>query len=337
MKSLGVIGSGNWGKNIVRTFSQMAGANLKCVCDLSAERLKKIEKEFPGVKTTTDVGVLLADPEIEGVAIAAPAVHHFEVAKRALEAGKHVYVEKPMTMNVDDARELVRLSEEKKKTLMVGHILVYHPAVQKLKQLIKSGELGQIYYLYCQRLNLGTVRTDENAMWSFAPHDIAVILYLLDNPELVSISACGQSFLKEGVEDVVFVNMRFSSGQIANIHLSWLDPHKKRLLTIVGEKKMITFDDMETQEKVKIYDKGVDFASEYRSYGEYYQLRFGDILIPKIDVKEPLLITCQNFLKAMEDGKPTLSSGRQGLQVVQALNAAQRSLENGGQPVLINS
>lgn len=335
LKGLAVVGCGDWGRNHVRTFYQLLGSRLKLVCDTSNERLEKIKKDFPALQTTTDYQQVLTHPDIEAIVIATTAPTHFDLARRALQAGKHVYVEKPMTLRVDDAKELLRLSDEKKLKVMVGHILVYHPAVTKLKELIQKNELGNVYYIYAQRLNLGKVRVDENAMWSFAPHDLAVIFYLFD-AELTSIAANGQSFLKEGVEDVVFVNLRFGNGQIANIHLSWLDPHKKRMLTIVGEKKMVVFDDMETQEKLKIYDKGVQFAPDYKSYGEYYQLRFGDILIPKIDVTEPLNVACKAFIRAIEEDAPLLSSARDGLKVVQALKAAQKSLENSGQPVVLS-
>jgi predicted dehydrogenase len=312
----------------------MLGARLKLVCDLNEKQLAKVKEEFRGLETTADFDRVLEQSDIDAVAIATSAGSHYDLAKRALSAGKHVYVEKPMTLRVDESKELVELSEKQGRLLMVGHILVYHPAVQKIRQLIESGQLGQIFYLYAQRLNLGKVRLDENAMWSFAPHDLSVIFYLLGG-ELEAISAYGQSFLSEGVEDVVFLNLKLSSGPIAHVHLSWLDPHKRRMLTIVGSKKMVVFDDMETQEKIRIYDKGVEMAGDYRSYGEYYQLRFGDILIPKIDMQEPLYLTCRAFVEAIEKGAPLKSTGKDGLKVVQALNLAQKSLKLGGQPVLI--
>jgi predicted dehydrogenase len=335
MSKFAVVGAGNWGRNIIRTMYQLLGEDLKYVCDLDEDSLGRIKSTYPTITTTNKFEDLLADDSVTGISIATSAPTHFKLAKLALESGKHVYVEKPMTLNVDDAKELVALSDKTGKAVMVGHILVYHPAVRKLQQLIADGELGDIYYLYSQRLNLGKVRADENAMWSFAPHDISVIFYLVGQ-ELESISASGQSFLREGVEDVVFVNMRFKSGQIANIHLSWLDPHKRRMLTIVGNKKMVVFDDTESQEKLKIYDKGVERADDYNTYGEYLSLRFGDILIPKIDTQEPLKLTCQTFIRATQGESESLSSAREGLKVVEALNAAQESLKNGGTPVKLS-
>ena len=332
MPKFAVVGAGNWGRNIIRTMYQLLGDDLKYVCDLDDASLKRVKSTYPTIQTTRNFDELLSDDDIVGISIATSAPTHYKLAKAALEKGKHVYVEKPMTLGVEDAKELVALSEKTGKAVMVGHILVYHPAVRKLKDLIGSGELGDIYYLYSQRLNLGKVRADENAMWSFAPHDISVIFYLVGE-ELESISASGQSFLREGVEDVVFVNMRFKSGQIANIHLSWLDPHKRRMLTIVGNKKMVVFDDTEPQEKIKIYDKGVERPDDYNTYGEYLSLRFGDILIPKIDTSEPLKLTCETFIRATQGETESLSSAREGLRVVEALNAAQKSLESGGTPV----
>jgi predicted dehydrogenase len=204
LKALAVVGAGDWGKNLIRTHFQLLGTRLKYVCDLSPERLKKISSTYPTIQTISDYQKILSDPEVDAVVIATTAGTHFELAKKALLADKHVYVEKPMTLRVDEARELVKLSEDKQRTLMVGHILIYHPAVQKLKELIDKNELGNVYYIYSQRLNLGKVRVDENAMWSFAPHDLAVIFYLF-NAELDSISASGQSFLSQGVEDVVIL------------------------------------------------------------------------------------------------------------------------------------
>ena len=335
MSKFAVVGNGYWGKNIVRTLYQMVGTRLKYVCDLDAKRLQRAKENYPTLITTDNLDEVLADPEIEGIAVATTAITHYPLAKKVLEAGKHLYIEKPMTLKVPDAQELVALAKEQQKYLMVGHILVWHPVVQKLKQLIDSGELGQVYYLYAQRLNLGKVRVDENAMWSFAPHDLSVIFSLLDS-EIATISATGQHYLSDGVEDVVFLNIHFKSGQMANVHLSWLDPHKKRLLTVVGEKKMAVFDDMEPNEKLRIYDKGVEVADDYRSYGEYFTLRFGDILIPKVPMREPLYLTFEHFIKAVEEDRHDDDAAMKGLQVVQALNAAQQSLEAGGTPIKLS-
>ena len=225
--------------------------------------------------------------------LAVPATQHFEAAKQALEAGKHVFVEKPITLNVRDARDLVELSEQTGRFLMVGHLLEYHPAVQMLKELIQTGELGEVYYLYSQRVNLGIIRQDENALWSFAPHDVSTVLYLLGQ-EPDSVSARGECYLQEGIEDVVFVNLHFTDGKMAQLQLSWLDPHKIRKLTIVGSRKMVVFDDAESAEKVRIYDKSAE-RRDYVSYGDAISLRFGDVVIPHLEMIEPLMLECQHF------------------------------------------
>ncbi len=267
--------------------------------------------------------------------IATSAKTHYELVKKALLHDKHVYVEKPFTLNVTEAEELVKLAEEKDKILMVGHLLEYHPAVEKLKELIDNGELGKIYYLYSQRVNLGKIRQDENALWSFAPHDISIILYLLGT-EPVNISARGNAYLQDKIEDVVFMSLYFPGRVMAHFHLSWLDPHKIRKLTIVGSEKMAVFDDMESEEKVRIYDKGVTRKNkDFVSYDEFLTLRFGDIFIPHITMAEPLKRECQHFLNCIKENKAPRSDGRDGLRVVKVLAAAQKSLERGGEPVEI--
>ena len=264
-----------------------------------------------------------------------PALQHYETAKLALESGKHVFVEKPMTTRVSEAEDLVEIAGRNGLTLMVGHLLVHHPAVDTLKSMINDGELGETYYLYSQRVNLGIVRTDENALWSLAPHDIAVILYLLDqDPD--AVSARGESYLQRGIEDVVFVNLHFKDGKMAQLQVSWLDPHKIRKLTIVGSEKMVVFDDMESTEKIRIYDKAAE-RENYESYGEAITLRFGDVVIPHIHMDEPLKLECQHFVDCVGREVKSKSDGLDGLRVVRVLQAAQRSLEQGGIPVVLES
>ena len=246
-------------------------------------------------------------------------------------ADKDVLVEKPMAMNAKDAEEMLELSKKKGRILMVGHLLLYHPVVDRLKEMIGSGDLGKIYYIYTQRVNLGVIRQDENALLSFAPHDLSVILHLLGD-EPVVVSAHGESYIQSGIEDVVFVSLRFSDGKMANVHLSWLDPHKLRRVTIVGSKKMVVFDDMEVSEKLKIYDKGVGSIS-YDTYGEYLSLRFGDITIPSIRMMEPLRAEADHFRQCIESRKEPKTNGRDGLRVVRILNGAQQSLKQKGFPV----
>ena len=329
--TVGCVGAGYWGKNLVRVFAGLPGARLKTICDEDAGVRGRMEAQYSGISVTGDYSAVLADGEVEAVVLAVPAPGHYGAAKAALEAGKHVYVEKPMTLAAAEAQELVDLADRRGLTLMVGHLLVHHPAVALLKGLIDSGELGEVYYAYSQRVNLGIVRQDENAMWSLAPHDIAILLYLLGR-EPVSVSARGGLYLQQGIEDVVFLNMQFGDGKMAEVHVSWLDPHKLRKLTLVGSKKMVVFDDGESTEKVRIYDKAAERAG-YESYGDSITLRFGDVVIPHIHMSEPLGVECAHFLECVQKGETPRSDGRQGLAVVRVLEAGQRSLENGGAPV----
>jgi len=315
-------------------FHDLPGARLKQVCDLSEGVRKNICAQYRDVEVVAEYARVLADEEVEAVVLAVPAVDHFEAVRQALEAGKHVYVEKPMTLSVAQAEELVELADRQGKVLMVGHLLEYHPAVQMLKGLIQEGELGDIYYLYSQRVNLGIVRKDENALWSFAPHDVSVMLHLLEQ-EPDTVSARGECYLQEGIEDVVFVNLHFADGKMAQVQVSWLDPHKIRRLTIVGSQKMAVFDDVESAEKVRIYDKAAE-QRNYESYGEAITLRFGDVVIPHINMVEPLKVECQHFVACVREGKAPRSDGRDGLRVVRVLAAAQRSLGQDGAPVVLN-
>jgi predicted dehydrogenase len=265
---------------------------------------------------------VLADPHLDAVVVATPAVTHYELAKRALEAGKHVLVEKPPAMNAAEAEELVATSESTGRVLMPGHLLLYHPAVQKVKELVGSGELGEVFCVYSNRQNLGKIRTDENALWSLGVHDLSVVLYLLDE-EPSEAWAHGNSFLTPGVEDVVFCYLRFPSGKIAHMHLSWLDPHKMRRITVVGREKMVVFDDMELERKVTIYEKGPWQPTE--TYGEW-QTRTGDIFSPKVPTDEPLRVECRHFLDLVRGAGDPLRAAREGLSVVRVCEQLQASL-----------
>jgi predicted dehydrogenase len=331
---IAVVGTGDWGANLVRNFANLPGTRLVSVCDADPQRLAKTAAQYPGVRAVGDVADVARDPEVQGVVVAASAVSHYPLARALLEAGKDVYVEKPLTLEVAHAEELVRLARTKGRVLMVGHLLLYHPGVQYLKKMVVDGQIGDLLYIYCQRVNLGKVRKDENALWSFAPHDLSVILYLMDQ-EPVDVAARGAAFLQAGVEDVVFVDLRFASGQTAHAHVSWLDPHKLRKFTVVGTQKMMVFDDMEASEKIKVYDKGVDRAGQVVSYGDALTVRSGDILIPKISLQEPLRLECLHFVECVRERKRPLTDGIGGLRVVKVLDAAQRSLKSGGQPVPI--
>ena len=331
---IAVVGTGDWGANLVRNFANLPGARLVCVCDADPQRLARTAAQYPGVRAVADVAEVARDPEVQGVVVAASAVSHHPLAKALLEAGKDVYVEKPLTLEVPHAEELCRLAREKGRILMVGHLLLYHPGVQYLKRMVTEKGIGDLLYIYCQRVNLGKVRKDENALWSFAPHDLSVILHLMDQ-EPVDVAARGAAFLQPGVEDVVFVDLRFASGQTAHVHVSWLDPHKLRKFTVVGTQKMVVFDDMEASEKIKVYDKGVDRAGQVVSYGDALTVRSGDILIPRISLQEPLRLECLHFVECVRERKRPLTDGLGGLRVVKVLDAAQRSLKAGGIPVPI--
>jgi len=317
---VGQAGLGEWGKNLVRNFDELA--DLAWLCDTSEELRERFAGRYPRATLTADFDELLADDELEAVVIATPVPTHHELARRALEAGKHVFVEKPPAMRREEMIELLELARERNLVLMPGHLLLYHPGVQRLKQLVDSGELGEVLCVYGNRQNLGVIRSHENALWSLGVHDLSVILHLVDE-EPESVWAHGTSFLTPGVEDVVFCYLRFPSGKVAHMHLSWLDTHKMRRMTVVGSKKMVVFDDMELERKVTIYDKGEEPPGG--TYGEW-RTRTGDIFSPKVGNDEPLRLECRHFLELTREGSAG-SEARQGLVVVRALEQLQTSLE----------
>lgn len=316
-KNIAVVGCGYWGKNLVRNFAELGA--LHTICDASPKLLEGFKPSYPDVNTKVDFSKLLRDDSIKGVVIATPAVLHYPMAKEALLAGKDVFVEKPFTTSSKDAQELVELSEKTQRVLMVGHLLLYHPAVQMLKQYIQSGELGEIYYLYSTRVNLGQIRQDENALWRLVPHDIAMFIYLLDESPVVA-SAQGSSYLQPDFVDVVFVTLRFG-GVLAHVHASWLDPHKIRQLTIVGSKKMAVFDDIEPEYKLQIYNKSV--------VNNTLSTKSGEVVFPQVKLAEPLFLECQEFIKCVAERRQPLSDAKQGVEVVRALEALQELLEAG--------
>jgi len=329
-----VTGLGYWGPNLARNFDQLPDAELAYCCDLDEKTRAKAAKQFPRAVVTDDLQQVLDDPSVDAEVVATSVPTHFELGRRVLAAGKHALIEKPMTLKAAHAEELGDLAEQKGTVLMTGHLLEYHPAVRMVKELLTSGELGDTYYVYTNRLNLGKVRADENALWSLGSHDIYVINYLTGEDPM-EVSAHGESYLQDGVEDVVFGYIRYPSGVVGHLHVSWLDPHKSRKVTVVGAEKMVVFDDMESDRKVTVYDKGA-YKAQYASYGEYISLRFGDIHIPRVPNDEPLRIECQHFVDCIRGGKRPISDGHEGLNVVRVLEAMERSLREAGRPVRID-
>jgi predicted dehydrogenase len=320
---IGVVGLGYWGPNLARNFDRLAEAELAWICDGSEEARARWGREFPRARVATDVDELLSDSELDAVVVATPVPSHSELAVRVLQAGKHCFVEKPLGQSVEEAQEAVEAARAADRVLMVGHLLEYHPGVEKVKELADSGELGDIRYVYSNRLNLGQLRADENALWSLGAHDVSVVLRLAGE-EPHECRAVGESYMRERIEDVVFCYLRFPSGLAAHLHLSWLDPHKERRLTVVGSQRMATFDDMASEGKVTVYDKGFD--EDFSSYGEYIA-RAGDVWSPRISNEEPLRIECRHFVERVRDGQPARSGPEAGLRVVRVLEALQQSLE----------
>jgi predicted dehydrogenase len=318
---LAVVGLGYWGPNLARNFDRLPDAELAWISDSSEEALSRWTPDFPHARATPDLDDVLGDDSLDAVVVATPVATHAELGLRVLEAGKHCFVEKPLAQSAVEAEQVVDAAGD--RLLMVGHLLEYHPGVERLKQLIDSGDLGDVRYVYSNRLNLGVLRTSENALWSLGAHDVSVILRLADE-EPLECRAVGESYMHEGVEDVVFAYLRFPSGLAAHMHLSWLDPHKERRFTVVGSKRMATFDDMEVERKLTVYDKGFD--EDFSSYGEYIA-RSGDTHSYQVSNEEPLRIECRHFLDCIRNGSQPRSDGASGLRVVRVLEALQQSLE----------
>ncbi len=320
---IGLAGLGYWGPNLARNFDALPDADLAAICDADEERLAQTGARFPDARTTASFDDLLSDETLDAVVIATPVPTHAELATRALTAGKHVFVEKPLALSAADAADVAALAAERGLTLMPGHLLLYHPGVAKLREIVASGDLGRLLVIYGNRQNLGKIRRDENVLWSLGAHDLSVILDLVgEEPE--EATARGESFLTKGVEDIVFCYLRFASGVVAHLHLSWLDPHKMRKITVVGDKKMAVFDDMALDHKVTIYDKGPQ--EPMHTYGEW-MTRTGDIWSPKIPNDEPLRLECARFLALVRGEADPAPARENGLAVVRVLEELQGSLE----------
>ncbi len=327
---IAVIGAGAWGRNHVRTIMALPEAELAGVCEVHPGRREEIARRYLGVLVTEDLERVLSGAD--AAVVATPAATHARVAKQVIERGLPVLVEKPFALSVPEADSVAALAAARNVPVVVGHLLLYHPAIERLRAMVAEGELGEIYYLYSQRVNLGQVRPDENALWSFGPHDVSVAVHLLGHPP-ARVTAQGMSYLQPGVEDVVFLTMAFEAGVMAHVQMSWLDPHKERRLTVVGSKRMVVFDDMQPREKLKVYDRGVDRPPEYSSYGESLSIREGDIFIPRIPNVEPLTAELKHFVAVIQGKESPRTGVEGGVEVVRILAAASQSMAEGGRPI----
>jgi predicted dehydrogenase len=329
-----VIGAGSWGRNHVRTIASLQEAELAAVCDVDAQRRAQVSRQFPAVTVTADVDEAL--DRADAVVVATPAVDHPGLAVAAIERGLPVLVEKPFALTAAEARRVAELADRKGVPVVAGHLLLFHPAVVRLREMVEAGDLGTIFYLYSQRVNLGQVRPDENALWSFGPHDVSVARFLL-GARPAAVAARGHSYLQPGIEDVVFLTLEFLSGALAHVQMSWLDPHKERRLTIVGSNRMVVFDDMQPREKLKIFDRGVDRPPEYRSYGESLSIREGDIFIPRIPNAEPLTAELRHFVAVARGEEPSRVTAWDGVEVVEILEVASESLRSDGRAIALGA
>lgn len=329
---IGLIGCGQWGLNYLRTFSELEGCKVVAACDLSPDRLRETRRRNREVRTTTEQSELIADPNVNAVIIATQATHHYIPVLAALEGGKDVLVEKPMTTDVEQARRLRDLAQTSGRLLMVGHVFRYNPAIVFLQQLLASGALGQLEYLYFTRTNLGPIRSDVNVVWDLMTHDVSILLHFM-NQSPAWVSAQGAAYLRPECEDVAFATIGFENAVVANIRASWLDPRKVREITLVGTGKMAFFNDLDPTEPVRIYDKGTMREPSYESFGEFKLVtRSGDVVSPSISSGEPLKNQCQHFLKAVQDRTPVLSDADDGLRVVEIITAINRSIGQNGVP-----
>lgn len=336
MLRVGVVGCGYWGPNLIRNFHNLADSEVVAAADLNVQRLDHMKNLYPHLRATRDYKELLSDASVDAICVATPPQTHFELAMDALEAGKHVFVEKPLATSSAECEALIATANKHSRILMVGHTFVYTAAVNKIKDLIDSGELGDIYYINTTRVNLGIFQENINVVWDLAPHDVSILNYVLDSSP-VEVSAHGHSYIRGSVEDVAFLTFRYPGSVLAHVHVSWLDPNKIRKTTVVGSRKMLVYDDVSSLEKIRIYDKGVEVQPHYDTFGEFQlSYRFGDIFIPKLDDSEPLKVACQHFVDCIERGASMRSSGQAGLDVVRVIEASNESLENDGIVISLN-
>ena len=334
--NVAVAGCGYWGPNLIRNFSSLPDCGVKQVCDTDENRLKHMKKLYPSVATTKVFEDLVKDKDLDAIVVATPVHLHYELAKKSLLAGKHTFIEKPMATSSTECKELVALAAKKNLTLMVGHTFIYSTPVRRIKEIVDSGEIGEVQYISSRRLNLGLFQKDINVTWDLAPHDISIILYLIGRPP-ASVNCQGKAHVNKCIEDVTNMSLNFDNGGFAIIHSSWLDPNKVREMIIVGSKKMILYNDKEPLEKIKIYDKRVEAPPHYDTYAEFhYSYHYGDAYIPHLKQVEPLKVETQHFLDCIRKGETPETSGLDGLRVVQILEAASRSLKDNGAKVEID-
>jgi len=334
---VGVVGCGYWGPNLIRNFKSLPNCNLKMMCDLSEVRLKHLKTLYPGVKVETDFSHMLNGAGLDAVVVATAVRLHFSMAKASLLAGKHTMIEKPMAMSSAECEELVDIARKKGLVLMVSHTFLYSPAVRKIKEIVDSGDLGDIRYISARRLNLGLFQKDINVAWDLAPHDISIILHIMGELP-VSVNCRGSAHVTPGVEDVTNMSLAFRKNRSAIIQNSWIDPRKIREMTIVGSKRMIVYDDVAQQEKIRIYDMRVDRPPHYDTFAEFhYAYHYGDMYAPYIKQEEPLRTECQHFLECIRESKVPLTCGTKGLELVRILEASSASLKQGGGPVYLQS
>lgn len=335
--NIAVIGCGYWGPNLIRNFNAIADCNMTICCDLEDKNLERMQSLFPGIKPTRDYQSILHNPEIDAVAIATPVSTHYGMTKAFLQEGKHVMVEKPLAASRRECLELIAMAKKHNRVLMVGHTFEYSAPVNKMKEIVASGELGEILYIRSDRLNLGLFQHDINVVWDLAPHDISIVLYLLGK-EPTSVQGQGKWHYFENIEDVATATLNFAGGEIAFIHTSWLDPYKVRKMTLVGTKKMLVYDDTHPNEKIKLFDKGIDAPPHYDTYGEFqFAYRYGDIFSPRIDDREPVRVECEHFIECIKENKTPRSDGLSGLRVVTILEAICDSIKNGGAQIAIEN
>ena len=327
---VGVVGAGYWGPNIIRNFSQIPTCEMAVCCDKDAKRLTHMGNLYPKLTTTSDFDAMIADKSIEAIAVCTHVSAHYPLAKKALEAGKHVLVEKPLTAKVDEAEELVELAKKNGKILMVDHTFEYTAGVNKMKEIIESGILGDVLYVHCSRLNLGIFQRDINVVWDLAPHDISIILYAT-GLKPTSIRTVGMKLLHPKVEDAAFVTLTCDNNAHAVVHVSWVDPLKIRKVSVVGTKQMLVYDDLDPLSKIQIYDKGVDNPPHYDTFGEFLcSYKYGDIHMPRLKDAEPLSVMCRHFLESIENGTAPRSDGESGLRMVRLLSASDQSIAANG-------